>query len=515
MSIISAVTEMPPLLGPRLLQVPTRTDQRGYLSVLQARDIGFTPVRLYYSFGITGERGGHAHKTLQSCMICTHGSLTIRLENADGVHEFLLDRADVGVLVPPGCWRTITPNQPGSVLVVLASKDYDEDDYIRDYDRFQEWMRAQRPGPDVPYLALDRCHRALRASIDAAMTAVIEGNSLIGGPALTRFETAFADYCGVDHVIGCANGLDALSLILEAMDIGPGDEVVIPANSFIASALAVSQRGAVPVFADVASNTLLMGAEQVAAVLTPRTKAIMPVHLFGVPVDMGPLLDLAAARGLKVIEDAAQAHGARWRGRRCGALAHAAAFSFYPTKNLGALGDAGAVATDDAELARRVRLLGNYGSTAKYHHLVPGRNSRLDPLQAAVLAVKLSHLDGWNARRRALAALYFKGLAGLDRVILPMVPADTEPVWHVFPVRLADGRRDAVQAALQGHGIGTNIHYPVPIHRQPAYAAQHTPALPVAEDAAASMLSLPLDPYHTEEEISRVIDVLRTIISIG
>lgn len=507
-----AVTGMPVSPSPRLLQVPTRADDRGYLSVLHARDIGFTPVRLYYSFGITGERGGHAHKTLQSCMICPHGSLTVRLENARGVHEFVLDRADVGLLVPPGCWRTITPNQPGSVLIVLASKDYDEDDYIRDYDRFQEWMRAQRPGPDVPYLALDRCHRALRAPIDAAMTAVIEGNSLIGGPALARFEKAFADYCGVGHVVGCANGLDALSLILEAMEIGPGDEVVVPANSFVASALAVSQRGAVPVFADVDPDTLLMGAAQVKAVLTPRTRAIMPVHLFGLPVDMGPLLDLAAEQGLKVIEDAAQAHGARWQGRRCGSLGHAAAFSFYPTKNLGALGDAGAVATDDPDLARRVRLLGNYGSTAKYHHAVPGRNSRLDPLQAAVLEVKLQHLDGWNARRRALAGLYLDGLAGLGGVTLPMVPPGAEPVWHVFPVRIAGGRRDAVQAALQSQGIGTNIHYPVPIHRQPAYEASIISALPVVEAAAVEMLSLPLDPYHTEEEIGRVIRALRTMV---
>lgn len=508
-----AVTDISTPADPKLVRVPTRADNRGYLSVLQARDLGFTPVRLYYSFDIRGERGGHAHKTLSSCMICAHGSLTVRLENARGIHEFVLDDPSWAVLVPPGCWRTITPNQAGSVLVVLASKDYDEDDYIRDYDRFGEWLAEQRGTPEVPYLALDRCHRLLRAPIDAAMTAVIEGNSLIGGPALTRFETAFADYCGVRHFVGCANGLDALSLILQAMGIGPGDEVVVPANSFIASALAVSERGATPVFVDVDPDTLLMEPGRVEAALTPRTRAIMPVHLFGVPVDMGPLLDLAERHGLKVIEDAAQAHGARWQGRRCGSLGHAAAFSFYPTKNLGALGDAGGVVTDDPDLAERIRLLGNYGSAAKYHHVVAGRNSRLDPIQAAVLEVKLRQLDGWNERRRTLAALYFDGLSGLDGLVLPRVPAGVEPVWHVFPVRIGGGRRDAVQAALRAGGIGTNIHYPTPIHRQPAYEALAVPSLPVAEAAAAETLSLPLDPYHTEAEISRVVAALRNILT--
>lgn len=496
---------------PRLVPIRTRVDYRGRLSVVESKDIGFTPVRLYYIYDITGERGGHAHKNLTSCIICVNGSVTIALEHARGISSFTLNRPDEAILVPPGCWRTINAHDEDTVLAVLASKDYDEIDYIRDYDVFKAWVASTESNAEIPYATLDRCHRVLRAKIDDAVTKTIEGNQLIGGPALSNFESAFADYCGVSHFIGCANGLDALSMALQAAEIGPGDEVIVPANSFIASALAVSAVGAKPVFADVDPATLLLDMKSIKAVLNERTKAIMPVHLFGVPVPMDDIIALANTHGLFVLEDAAQAHGARWRGRRCGSMGHAAAFSFYPTKNLGALGDGGGVATNDPELARKIRLLGNYGSAAKYHHILQGRNSRLDALQAAILQTKLPYLDGWNIRRRELADIYFNNLNDIPNLSLPVAPVGSEPIWHAFPVRIGRGQRDYVQAALHARKIGTNIHYPTPIHRQPAYAS-NSAILPVCEGVAGELLSLPLDAFHRPDEIETVIIALKEIM---
>jgi dTDP-4-amino-4,6-dideoxygalactose transaminase len=357
---------------------------------------------------------------------------------------------------------------------------------------------------NVPFLDLRAAYRELQAEIDAAVRRVVSSGWYVLGPEVEGFENEFAAYCGARHCIGISNGLDALELALRGYGIGTGDEVIVPTNTFIATWLAVSRTGAVPVPVEPEEATHTIAAEQVERAITPRTRAVMPVHLYGQPADMQPIVALARRHGLKVIEDAAQAQGARYRTRRAGCLGDAAAFSFYPGKNLGALGDAGAVVTDDGDLAARVRRLRNYGSVVKYQHESQGFNARLDELQAAVLRVKLVRLDEWNDRRRAMAAGYLDGLKGAAGLELPQVPAEVEPVWHLFVVR--HPRRDELQRHLTRAGVETLIHYPVPPHRSGAYAGRNfTPGgFPIAERIASTVLSLPMGPHLTADLQDRV-----------
>jgi len=345
----------------------------------------------------------------------------------------------------------------------------------------------------VPFLDLRAAHEELRPEIDAAIARVLDSGWYIGGAEVEAFEAAFADYVEAGHCVGAGNGLDALVLALRALGIGAGDEVIVPSMTFIATWLAVSAVGAVPVPVEPDPATCNIDPGRIEAAVTSRTRAILPVHLYGQPADLDPILAIARRHGLRVIEDAAQAHGARYRGRRIGAHGDAVCWSFYPGKNLGALGDAGAVTTNDADLAARIRMLGNYGSARKYVNTVRGVNSRLDPLQAAVLRVKLGVLDAWNDRRRAIAARYGAALAGTG-LILPAVPDWAEPVWHLYVVRSGD--RDGLQARLAEAGVQTQIHYPIPPHMQAAYAdAGLAPeALPLARAMAAEALSLPIGP---------------------
>ncbi|MFN4131180.1 MAG: DegT/DnrJ/EryC1/StrS family aminotransferase [Paracoccaceae bacterium] len=344
------------------------------------------------------------------------------------------------------------------------------------------------------FLDVGYTYRALQDDMDAAYRAVMESGYYIGGAAVDRFESAYAAWCGVRHCISIGNGLEALILPLRARGIGPGDEVIVPANTFIATWLAVSQTGATVVPVDADPATMNIDLDGVARAITPRTKAIIPVHLYGAPVPMAGLRDLARAQDLFVLEDAAQAHGGMDGDRKVGSLGHAAAFSFYPGKNLGAFGDGGALVTDDDALAEAVRMLGNYGSKVKYHHDLPGGNSRLDPLQAAFLSVKLKHIDAWTARRREIAAVYDAALAGLPDLRLPQVAAGTAPVWHLYVAR--HPRRDALQAALATLGVPTALHYPVPNHHSGAYrAAFGHLSLPVTEEICATCLSLPIGPH--------------------
>jgi dTDP-4-amino-4,6-dideoxygalactose transaminase len=360
----------------------------------------------------------------------------------------------------------------------------------------------------IPFLDVPAAYGELRDELDECARRVMASGRFILGPDVVAFEEEFASYCGAHHAVGVGSGLDALRLILLAHGLGPGDEVVVPSNTFIATWLAVSQTGAtpVPVEPDPESHNVTAGA--VEAAITPRTKVIMPVHLYGQPADMDGLAALGRDRGIGVIEDAAQAQGARMRGRRTGGLADAAGFSFYPGKNLGALGDAGAITTDDGDLAERVRMLRNYGSKVKYHHDLPGLNSRLDSLQAAFLRVKLRHLDEWNERRRAVAAVYLERLADLEGLVLPATPDWADPVWHLFVVR--HPRRDALQERLAEAGIDTIIHYPIPPHLSKAYAAEFRDRrLPVAERLAGEVISLPIGPHLPLEDAERVAEAVR------
>jgi dTDP-4-amino-4,6-dideoxygalactose transaminase len=361
----------------------------------------------------------------------------------------------------------------------------------------------------VPYLDLTRRYQDLGDEAGAAAVRVLESGWYILGSELERFEERWASYCGAGSCVGVGNGLNALELVLRGWGIGPGDEVIVPSNAYIACWLAVSAVGAAPVPVEPDPRTFNIDPGRVQPAITDRTRAIMAVHLFGQCADMEPLLDIARARGLRVLEDAAQAHGASYRGRRAGRLGDAAAFSFYPTKNLGAFGDGGAVTTDDEELASRVRLLRNYGSRRKYENDVAGTNSRLDEIQAALLSVVLDRLDDWNDRRRGLAAGYTEALADVPGLQLPHVPEGSAPVWHIYAVH--HERRDDLRAALEEAGVETLMHYPTPPHLSGAYrGGPWRPGdLQLAERLAATTLSLPSDPHLSDAEHRHVVEAVR------
>ena len=356
----------------------------------------------------------------------------------------------------------------------------------------------------VPFLDLRAPYLELKEELDAAYLRAMESGWYVLGREVRLFEEEFAAYCGAGRCVGVANGLDALHLILRSYGIGDGDEVIVPANTYIATWLAVSYAGARPVPVEPDERTYNIDPDRLEAAMTPRTRAVIAVHLYGQPADMDPIVEASRRHGLKVIEDAAQAHGARYKGRRVGALGDAAGFSFYPAKNLGAAGDGGAVVTDDAELADRVRVLRNYGSRVKYHNEVKGLNSRLDELQAALLRVKLSRLDEWNSRRRDVAARYLEALDGVPDLALPFVPGWAEPVWHLFVAR--HPQRDALQRHLADSGIGTLIHYPIPPHLSGAYAGEgwESGDFPITEAMAREILSLPMGPHLRESQVDEV-----------
>lgn len=364
----------------------------------------------------------------------------------------------------------------------------------------------------IPFLDLAAAYRELKPEIDAAVQRVLSSGWYILGPEVEAFEAEWADYCGATHAVGLANGLDALSLALRALDIGQGDEVIVPSNTYIATWLAVSGVGAKPVPVEPDPATYNIDPARIEQALTSRTRAILPVHLYGQPADLDPILAIAQRHNLRVIEDAAQAHGARYKGRRIGAHGDIVCWSFYPGKNLGALGDAGAITTNDAGLAQRVALLRNYGSREKYVNEEAGVNSRLDPIQAAVLRVKLKALDEWTERRRAIAAAYSEGLAEAG-LVLPQVPDWADPVWHLYVVRSA--QRDILQARLSEAGVGTLIHYPIPPHMQGAYAslAIAPNALPLAQDIVGEILSLPMGPQLIMAEAEQVIAAVRRAVA--
>jgi dTDP-4-amino-4,6-dideoxygalactose transaminase len=373
----------------------------------------------------------------------------------------------------------------------------------------------------VRFVDLPAQYRSIKDEVAAAMRRVLDRCAFVGGDEVAAFERELAEYCADGdlpaarrHCVGVANGTDALYLALRAMGVGPGDEVITVANTFIATAATIAQTGARPVFVDVCADTMLMDPGKIEAAITPRTKAIVPVHLYGQLCDMDRIVAIARSHGLKVLEDAAQAHGARWNGRRAGTLGDAATFSFYPGKNLGAYGDGGAVVSRDEALIETVRTLANHGRIDKYRHAVLGVNSRLDGLQAAILRVKLRHLDGWNAARRAHAAAYAAALAGAD-LVLPTVHPSAEPVWHLFVVRVVD--RDAVQAHLKQQGIETGIHYPLPLHQQPAfgYLGVPTGSLPITERVAPEILSLPMFAELTTADVAFVAAELKAALRAG
>jgi dTDP-4-amino-4,6-dideoxygalactose transaminase len=364
----------------------------------------------------------------------------------------------------------------------------------------------------LPLLQLDNADQDLLEELLEIVACVASQGAFTLGTELEAFEAEFADYCEAEHAVGVSSGTEALVLAMRALEIGPGDEVIVPTNSFIATAEAVSLVGATPSLVDVDPDTHLLTAEAVAAAITPATRCVIPVHLFGATVDMNPILEVAREAGIEVIEDTCQAHGARYRGQRVGTLGTFGCFSFYPTKNLGGWGDGGAVVTADAELADRVRLLRSHGERPRYHHQIPGTTARLDALQAAILRPKLRRLEAWNDRRRELGARLRAGLAGSDVQLIAPACADGDHVYHLFVVRSAD--RDGLRAHLERAGISSAVHYPVPIHMTEAYAGLGLAgSLPVAEAHAEQICTLPLWPGMSDEEADRVIEAVRSFSS--
>ncbi len=363
----------------------------------------------------------------------------------------------------------------------------------------------------VPFLNLNAEYQELKAGFDEAYQRVMNSGHFIMGQELASFEENFAKYCQVKHAIGVGNGLDALTLILRAMEIGSDDEVIVPSHTFIATWLAISSVGAKPVPVEVDLGTYNLDPARLEAALTSKTKAIIVVHLYGQPADMDSINIFAKKHHLKVIEDAAQAHGACYKGRKTGGISHAAAFSFYPTKNLGAIGDGGAITTQDDDLAQQIRMLRNYGSSIKYIHDIKGCNSRLDELQAAFLNVKLKKLDEWNKKRQNIAKSYLEALADCDSIKLPAVPTWADPVWHLFVVQHA--QRDALIANLKDAEIQCLIHYPIPPHLSQAYAEMkyQEGSFPIAEQISRHALSLPLWPHMTEKQVQKVIHTLQNL----
>jgi len=361
----------------------------------------------------------------------------------------------------------------------------------------------------IPFLELKPTYEELRCEFDDAYHRVMDSGRYLLGPELEAFEAEFSAYCEADHCVAVGNGLDALHLILRAYGIGPGDEVIVPSNTFIATWLAVSYAGARPVPVEPDPETFNLEPDKIAAAITARTKAIMPVHLYGQPADIDPINEIARWHGLKVIEDNAQAQGARYKGRRTGSLGDAAGSSFYPGKNLGAFSDAGAITTNDHQLADRVRTLRNYGSQRKYYNEVKGFNSRMDEIQAAFLRVKLRKLDEWNHRRQAVAGCYLEALTGIKGLTLPMVPAWAEPVWHLFVVQHPS--RSTLQRQLADADVETLIHYPVPSHLSGAYQEMEISrgCLPICERLADSVLSLPVGPHLAQEQIDHVVCAIK------
>lgn len=366
---------------------------------------------------------------------------------------------------------------------------------------------------NVPFLDIKAQNSPLREEIREAIDRVIDSAAFAGGVFVEEFEQDFAAYCGARHAIGVGNGTDALWLTLIAMGIGPGDEVITVPSTFMATAEAITYTGARPVFVDIDERSYNMCPEELEGAITRRTKAIIPVHLFGMPANMEPILEIARKHGLKVVEDAAQAHGAEYKGKRAGTLADAGCFSFYPGKNLGAFGEAGAVVTNDDALRDKIRMLRDHGQARKYYHSVIGWNCRMDGIQGAVLRIKLRHLDEGNRKRRSLAVQYDRALHGVVGIVTPTVPPWVKHVYHIYAVRLE--QRDAVAQALAQKGIGTGIHYPIPVHLQEAYSSlgYARGSFPCAEQCANEFLSLPMFPELAPEKVAYVADAVRAIVA--
>lgn len=497
-------------------------DKWGHLvPVEEHTTIPFEIKRVYYIFGVEQgvRRGFHSHRKLRQALVCVHGKVKILVKTTEEEETVLLDDPSRALLIGPMVWREMYDFSEDAVLLVMASEHYDEADYIRDYAVYEkeagEWLSKMREtcrkphectdGKKIPFATVKRMHQSIRQEMTEKFLEVYDKGWFILGEEARLFEEEFAAANGARYAVGTGNGLDALYLALRALGIGAGDEVLVPSNTFIATALAVSYTGAVPVLVDPDPDTYTLGETGLAEAVTSRTKAVIPVHLYGQTAQMDAVMEFARRHHLFVVEDCAQAHGATYKGKKAGTFGDAGCFSFYPGKNLGALGDGGIVLTNNDRLAAKIRALGNYGSMEKYHHTCQGINSRLDELQAAFLRVKLRRLEQYHAERSAVAQTYLSQIHN-EKLRLPKVGNDRTHVWHIFAVMCQE--RDRLRAYLKERGIETACHYPVAIAAQQAYAGCSLKLTDFAAYSAAHELSLPLYIGMTQQEADDVVQAV-------
>lgn len=511
----------------RIWHSPVFADRRGKLTFTQYDEgLPWKPQRMFviYDAPQAELRGYHAHVSTHQCLVCVKGIVNVLLDNGVDRREITLDSPNKSLLIPPMVWSSQTYVERDSILVVLASEKHISENYIHDYSHFVELSKkdaavlvkekrnhyisnADGPGDvSVPFLSLKAINEEYKFQFQSAFSRVLESGCYVLGPEVEAFEEEWASYCGAKYCVGLGSGLAALHLLLLAADIKPHHEVIVPSNTYIATVLAVSQAGAIPIFVEPNPLTHTLDADAVKAAITPNTHSIFTVDLYGQTSDMDPICELAKEHGIYVFADSAQGHGAMYKGRRTGTHCDASCFSFYPSKNLGALGEAGALVTNDKMLADRVQVLRNYGSRVRYYNEYKGVNERMDPIQASLLRCKIPGLDALNAKRSSIADRYMKGLSHLKWLTLPQVPEWSSPCWHLFVLN-AHQHRDRLAAHLKSHKVDSIVHYPVPPHLQQCYhdLGYKVGSLPVAEELAGGVLSIPICPTLTQEQVNHVI----------
>jgi len=493
----------------KIIKIPTFLDSRGNLSTVNIRkNCGFLVKRIYYLYNLKKNmpRGSHAHKNLKQLLICIKGKTVVYFNKGTKKEiKYILNSPEKGLLIQDCIWCDIQEFEKDSIVIVLASEEYDKKDYLRNKDEYQKYISEKKILKHISYEPLDRMHKSLEHRIIPTLESVIRKGKYILGNEVNKFEKSYAKFSKTKYVIGCGNGFDALVLALKSIDICFNDEVIVPANSFVATAMAVSSVGAKPIFADCDYNNFSIDLESVKNKITKKTKAIIPVSLYGIPLDANKIILFAKKYNLKIIEDASQAHGASFysnnyqKGKKFSNW-KISTFSFYPTKNLGAIGDAGAVATNDSELYFKIKSLRNYGSEKFKSYKYIGINSRLDEIQAAILNIKLDYINNWTVKRRKIAKIYFRELKKITPIKLIDYNLLEKSVLHIFPVKVLNNKRDSLVAFLNKNNIETNIHYPQSIDKQPIYNKFKT-KLKNCNVLKKELLSLPINPYHTEREI--------------
>lgn len=507
--------------GARLLHLRTvfgapGENKPGWLAPLDFAELPFPPARQFVvSVDGGGTRGCHAHRESRQLLQCVAGHISVDLD--DGTRKATVELVPGGpaLLLDALVWSVQNYEGPHAVLLALCSDRFNENGYVRDYDEFLDLVKqnfASSCRIKVPFLDLKAAALASEPGLSESFQRVLHSGRYVLGPEVTSFESSWAEFCGAKHCIGVGSGLAALQLLLLASDIGPGDEVIVASNSYIATVLAVSHAGATPVLVEPCAETRLIDPQKIEAAITPRTKAILSTDLYGQTVNYDAIARISRKHGIKFFSDAAQAHGAVFGGQTVGsgALCDGTAFSFYPSKNLGALGEGGCVTTDDPLLADRIRMLRNYGSRVRYENEERGYNERMDPLQAALLQAKLPKLKEFNSRRAEIAERYLAAFKELDWLELPLPQPGTKPAWHLFVV--STRHRGELQSHLASLGIETMIHYPTPPHLSQAYSdlGYSRGSFPIAEELADTVLSLPICPMMSDQMVRAVVDGVRS-----